>query len=700
MVTSQQNITIVLSRVRGVQSSRFLRKKCDVSQYCLVQLSNKDSKAILPHNTLITDLISPYKIEEFMIAKTQQYLYHQEKDETNSTCSPIRIIRSDVDNSLERLISSPAQTIYVQPSDENDEVVQLNQSCSESQMQMNTDRQHNRNNSKSSTKQSQKSNSKLNRKSKIMQQSVYQQNNKDQGVNQSTSNYLQNYITSNRQSHKKQPSSSSSNIIPITHFQVKKHSVNDTAFNYNGQIAPNQGQSNTGSTSTNTNTGGVNSLSRGNSMKKMKTFCNGSTGSNPAQTTSYQNQNTKPGSSLGQTSNHPQVSGFNKQTKKIVHKGGKSVNMYSTLNGQSQPQNALKKSQPKEAHRDMIKENFRDNAFVKIIQEDYNQTTRNEKTPAQSRQLVRENLVQSNQAKPHGSMKQSFTSNQDQALIFNKQHSQQHQQQTIQERPQINNLNEIFSDFLDEQSQIQSSSQTKGKIQSKVRAESLHSRQQVLLEEDSLENMKKLPEQYNHGYLQTEQYNSGLQDSQSISGNQATQRAIKHMAHKSMYALNSNQSRLGNQKKSLGQISQSGKNQNGQGQHFGTFDNSHAFYNHQYAITTMSECPNYDNLVLTENYNICNINPNTGANINDNMSSSKLNQQQHSLRLNTEMDITNKENINNQRENFDGLGKRGGTMGYTANVRSDSNPTKHRVRYHFIIKFYRIIDTVTSKMIY
>lgn len=70
------------------------------------------------------------------------------------------------------------------------------------------------------------------------------------------------------------------------------------------------------------------------------------------------------------------------------------------------------------------------------------------------------------------------------------------------------------------------------------------------------------------------------------------------MAHKSMYALNSNQSRLGNQKKSLGggNTSLSGKNNNGQAQHhFGTFDNSQAFYHHQYAITTMSECANYDN---------------------------------------------------------------------------------------------------------
>ena len=55
------------------------------------------------------------------------------------------------------------------------------------------------------------------------------------------------------------------------------------------------------------------------------------------------------------------------------------------------------------------------------------------------------------------------------------------------------------------------------------------------------------------------------------------------MAHKSMYALNSNQSRLGNQKKSLGggNTSLSGKNNNGQAQHhFGTFDNSQAFYHH------------------------------------------------------------------------------------------------------------------------
>lgn len=65
-----------------------------------------------------------------------------------------------------------------------------------------------------------------------------------------------------------------------------------------------------------------------------------------------------------------------------MHKNGKSVNMYSTLNGQTQPHNAIKKSQPKEVPRDTIKETFKDNAFFKIIQEDYNQTTRNEKTPA------------------------------------------------------------------------------------------------------------------------------------------------------------------------------------------------------------------------------------------------------------------------------------------------------------------------------
>ena len=41
-------------------------------------------------------------------------------------------MRPDIDNSLERLINSPAETIYVQPIDDNDEVVQLNSSDSES----------------------------------------------------------------------------------------------------------------------------------------------------------------------------------------------------------------------------------------------------------------------------------------------------------------------------------------------------------------------------------------------------------------------------------------------------------------------------------------------------------------------------------------------------------------------------------------
>ena len=50
--------------------------------------------------------------------------------------------------------------------------------------------------------------------------------------------------------------------------------------------------------------------------------------------------------------------------------------------------------------------------------------------------------------------------------------------------------------------------------------------------------------------------------------------------------------------------------------------------------------------------------------------------------MNTDIDLNNKENINSQKDNFDGLEKRGGTLGYSGNARSDSNPTKHRVRFY------------------
>ena len=65
--------------------------------------------------------------------------------------------------------------------------------------------------------------------------------------------------------------------------------------------------------------------------------------------------------------------------------------------------------------------------------------------------------------------------------------------------------------------------------------------------------------------------------------------------------------------------------------------------------------------------------------------------------MNTDIDLNNKENINSQKDNFDGLGKRGGTLGYSGNARSDSNPTKHRVIFLYV-NFFRIIDTVISKM--
>eukprot|EP00347_Sterkiella_histriomuscorum_P007013 403350578 len=662
----------------------FRQKKCDLSQNCLVQVSAQETKVLLSNNTLIADIITSSKIQEFQICKTAQFTHTQAISETRSACSPIRLIRNDIENSLERLVSSPTQTIYVQPIDDNDEVMQLNQSNSDCPMQLNTYRQSTRNESKSSSKNSHLSNIKLSKKTRLIQQSINATNMlKDQGVNASTANYLQNYITSNRQSHKKQPSNSTSNILPITNFQLKKHSVNETAFSYTGgpnsitsQTLPHN-QANTGTNSTNSNTGCLNSLSRGNSMKKMKTFCNGQ----PIQQSNMVNSNGSSSHQIvanfksnsgiqnnGNYNNHGanqnipqgQISINAKQTKKVVHKNGKSVNMYQTLNGTNNHQTiGVKKSSIHNKENIKQQVTTQKNQYVKIHNEDFEKQKKSDNTPAKSRQTIRENQMHTNQSKPNGQGN---------------------------DKQQINNLNEIFSDFLDEQSQLQTASINKQKLHQRVRAESLHSRQQVLLEEDSLESTKRQQVDQYHAYMQTEQSQTQGYDSNSYTNmpNQQ-QRAIKHMAHKSMYALNSNQIKESQKKKSLGGDTGIQKNQNNQfnQQHFGTFDNSQIglFNNnlnqnyHQYAVTSMSDCGGNENFILQENYDLAINNDNNLQNIQPQLCHNGYSNNQSS-RMNTEIDIiSNKENVQFQRETFEGLGKRGGTLGYG---RSDSNPTKHR----------------------